>query len=512
MPVPLPCFHILDFRAIGDGITLDTAAINRAIETCHRNGGGTVFVPAGQYLVGTLELLSNVTLHLDAGAVIKGSSDLADYRVLPMTSEFRNTALIIALSARNVAITGRGVIDGNADAFALYDRSDQSRDFAAECTRQGEAYHDVNDCPEDGPVQHKPRPGILVVLHGCNNIHVSGIKIIEAPNWCLHLSCCEDALLTGLEFKSSLLMPNSDAIDVSLCRNVRISDCNIEAGDDGIAFSPCADGFGSGIAENITVENCIISSRSAGIRIGWGEHSFRNLLFNNIIIRNSNRGIGLFVRGGELIENVTFSNIFIETRFYRGKWWGKAEPIHLSTERNLSPDKRIGRIRNVTFSHVMIEAEHGVVLWAAEHGSVENITFDDVRMLIKPGPLQESFGGNFDLRPTLDERKKVFCHDIPALYAKGVKSLILRNVAVEWNGPLPGFFRHALEIEQFEDLVIDGFRGSQAQSASNNPDAAIALRQGRAALIRNSTAPSGTGRFLSSEGVSDLLSEPHRTL
>ncbi len=454
MPSSLPGFNVVEFGAIGDGVTLDTVAINEAIVACHRHGGGTVFVPAGHYLVGTLELLSNVTLHLEAGSILVGSPNLADYRVLPMTSEGRNTALIIALSARNIAITGRGVIDGNADAFAWYGQADLSRDFAAACTRQGEAYFEVNDRADDGPVQHKPRPGILILLHDCRDILVSQIKIVEAPNWCLHLSCCEDALLTGLEIKSSLLMPNSDGIDVSLSRNVRISDCHIEAGDDGIAFSPCADGFGSGIAENITVENCILSSRSAAIRIGWGEHSFRNLLFSNIIIRNSNRGIGLFVRGSESIENVIFSNIVIETRFYQGKWWGKAEPIHLST------DGPGGRIRNITFSHVMIEAEHGIVLSAAEKGSIENITFDDVRMAIKPGPLQESFGGNFDLRPVADETKRVFSHDIPALYARGVKSLTLRHLAVEWQTPLPAFFRQALEIEESDDVSIEDFRGT----------------------------------------------------
>src|ERR1043166_6818995 len=89
-------YNVRDFGATGDGVTLDTVAINRAIATCHAAGGGTVFVPVGVYLVVTLDLLSNVTLHLDAGSVIKGSPNLTDYRVLPYTSEFRNTTLILA--------------------------------------------------------------------------------------------------------------------------------------------------------------------------------------------------------------------------------------------------------------------------------------------------------------------------------------------------------------------------------------------------------------------------------
>jgi len=496
----LPCHNVLHYGATGDGVTFDTDAINHAIQACHRGGGGTVYVPPGEYLVGTVELLSRITLHLEVGARIKGSPGVADYKVLPMTSEFRNTALIVARDACQIAITGRGVIDGNAGAFSIPGEADPLRDFDAALTRQGEAYYKVNDLPGDGPVRHKVRPGILILLHNCRDVLVSHVKIVEAPNWCLHLSCCEDVLLTGLECKSSLLMPNSDGIDVSLSRNVRISDCHIEAGDDGIAFSPCADGFGAGIAENITVENCIISSRSAGIRIGWGEHSFRNMLFNNIIIRNSNRGIGLFVRGGETIENVIFSNIMIETRFYTGKWWGKAEPIHLSTERDQFPEKAIGRIRNITFAHIRIEAEHGIVLSAAESGTIEDIRFDDVKLVMKGGPLQESFGGNFDLRPARDERKRVFSHDIPALYASGVCGLSIRDFVVTWRETLPGFIRHALEIEHFSDLTVDGFRGGPVRPESG--DAAMVLRNGDGVHIRNCIAPNGT--LLATDNVTHL--------
>ncbi len=503
----LPCHNVKDFGAAGDGATLDTCALNRAIAACHAGGGGTVFVPAGVYLVGTLDLLSDVTLHLDAGSVIKGSPNLADYRVLPYTSEFRNTTLILADGARNIAITGRGTIDGNGVAFVVFDRADTYRDFEASCTRQGEAYFTINDLPDDGPVVHKPRPGILILLLNCRDIHVSNIKIVDAPNWCLHLARCEDALLTGLECKCSLLLPNSDCVDVSLCRNVRISDCNFEAGDDGIAFSPCADGFGDGIEENITVENCIISSRSCGIRLGWGEHNFRNLYFNNIIIRNSNRGIGLFLRRGETIENVVFSNIFIETRLYKGKWWGKAEPIHISSSPDLTPEKRPGCIRNVSFNHVAIESEHGIVIANGDGSTFENISFNDVRIAIKPGPLQESFGGNFDLRPAFDPSMRVFRHDIPALYVKGVKALALRNVEVEWRGELPAFFSEAIEIEDFEDVTIDGFRGRQAHSGP-----VISLRRGRMATVRDCALKPGSGPLLATTAVSQLVQEPARLL
>ena len=342
----------------------------------------------------------------------------------------------------------------------------------------------------------------------CHDILVAHVSIVNAPNWCLHLACSEDALITGVDFKSSLLMPNSDGFDVSLCRNVRISDCNIEAGDDGMAFSPCADGFGTGITENITVENCVISARSCAIRIGWGLNNFRNFVFQNIVIRNSNRGIGIFLRYGETIENLLFSNIVIETRLYKGKWWGKGEPIHISALAEFADNQQTRCVRNVTFSNVTATGDHGIVLHADERSRIEGVTFDNVRITLQPGPLQESFGGNFDFRPIWDPRRRVFAHEIPALHAHGVTALALRNFTVEWRGPLPAFVRHALEIERFDDVVIDGFRGRQAQSGGT--DAAIVLCNGRQAVLRHSTLTAGATELLTADNVTELHTEPPR--
>ncbi len=509
-PSPPPCFTVRDFGATGNGVALDTAALNAAIAACHTAGGGTVFVPAGTYLIGTVDLLSHVTLHLDAGSTLKGSPNMADYRVLTRATELRNTTLICAEGAHHIAITGRGTIDGNADAFALYGQADTYRDFDAKETRQGEAYFAINDLPDDGPVAHKPRPGILMLIVDCHDILISHVSIVNAPNWCLHLACSEDALITGVDFKSSLLMPNSDGFDVSLCRNVRISDCNIEAGDDGMAFSPCADGFGTGITENITVENCVISARSCAIRVGWGLNNFRNLTFSNIVIRDSNRGIGIFLRYGETIENLFFSNITIETRLYKGKWWGKGEPIHISALAEFADNQQTRCVRNVTFSNIIATGDHGIVLHADANSRIEHVTFDNVRVTLQPGPLQESFGGNYDYRPIWDPRQRVFTHEIPALHADGVTALTLRDFSVDWRGPLPAFVRHAVEIERFDDVVIDGFRGRQAQPGG--ADTAIVLRNGRQAVVRHSTLTPGANALLAAENVTELSVEPARRL
>ncbi|MBO7748526.1 right-handed parallel beta-helix repeat-containing protein [Paenibacillus sp. MWE-103] len=498
-------YDVREYGAAGDGKTLDTNAINRAVEACHERGGGTVRLTAGTYLTGTVFLRSDVTFRLEAGAVLLGSPDIADYPALPYTSEYRNTALVAAIGAERFAIEGRGTIDGNGDAFALYDRADLLRDFDASHTRQGDGYFRENDKADDGPVEMRTRPGILILILNARDAQVSRVHIRNAPNWCLHVAGTDGALLTGLDIRNSLLVPNADGIDVSRSRNVRISDCNIEAGDDGLAFSPCAEGFGGGGNENIVVQNCTIQSRSAGIRIGWDAHDFRNFLFHNIVIRDSNRGIGLFLREGESIENVVFSNIVIETRLHKGKWWGKAEPIHISAlpglvhaGRVIDRDVKPGRIRGVTFANVTIRGEQGIVLYGSERTPIQDIVFENVRMTMKSGPLMETFGGNFDCRPALDRELNVFAHDIPALYAKHVKGLRIRGFELEWADAMPAYCRSGLEIESFADVTIEGFRGRQPQ-----PDegAAIVLRDGRGAAVRNSAAAPGTARFLHAERV-----------
>jgi hypothetical protein len=160
----------------------------------------------------------------------------------------------------------------------------------------------------------------------------------------------------------------------------------------------------------------------------------------------------------------------------------------------------------VSFTNVTATGDHGVVLYADEGSAIEDVTFDNVRVRLRPTQLQESFGGNFDLRPFWDPARKVFAHDVPALFARGVKALALRNVTVSWAEALPGFCRHAFEIEKFEDVTIDGFRGRQAHERDLHT-AAIVLREGRGAVVRNAALTRGGGRLLEAQHVEELYEE-----
>jgi len=144
----------------------------------------------------------------------------------------------------------------------------------------------------------------------------------------------------------------------------------------------------------------VIVSRSAGVRLGWAARDIRNLTFSNLVIRDSNRGICIQVRGGETIENVLFSNLLIETRLIDGLWWGLGEPVHISVVRYdpaVQPDSEpkgpLGQVRNVRFVNVTASSQAPVVLYAEEPGRIRDILFRDFRQTFRESALNAAMGG-----------------------------------------------------------------------------------------------------------------------
>ena len=500
-----PYYNVKDFGAKGDNATINTKAIQKAIDKCAADGGGTILVPPGTYLSGTIRLLDNTTLHLEAGAVLKGSPNLADYTDIGRTSEEeRNNSFIYAIGAENIAITGRGAIDGNHDAFFDWERVHPDCCFDPVYTRQGGNFE--NRFP-DGPSAFKTsgRPDVLVTMIECRNILMTGITVQNAPNWSVHLACCDIANVVAVNFQNSLLVPNADAIDISNCKNVNISDCVIVAGDDGIAISPCADGYCLSETENINVSNCTITSRSAAIRIGWAAKAIRNCTFQNLVIY-SNRGIGIFSKNDEIIENILFNNIIIHSHLHSG-WWGIGDPIHISQiplgEWAGLPQQleRYGEIRNIRFSNIEITAENSIVLYGYNGKSIKNIDFHNVRHYFKNSLLNDIRGGNFELRPAFDNKYSLFKHDIPAIYAKNVEGLTITDYTLDSDKGLPGYCTNAIFCEDFSGLTIKNFSGSPL---SESPEyATIHLENGSNATIIGCTEKRGSELFLKHKNVTD---------
>jgi parallel beta-helix repeat protein len=491
--------NVRDFGASGDGKSLDTAAIKKAVKMAAALGGATVLFPPGKYVTGTFELVSNVTLDLEAGAVIEGSKNLADYGSIydyglgrdygvNYSGEGSKLGLIVARDVKNISIIGRGAIDGNGDDFFDFSRPHVSPDFDARYTRQGQDFMNPKYGTESGPVDAKPegRPGTMIILLNAKNVLLREVTLRNAPNWTLHLANSEDALVTGVHIKNNPLLPNNDGIDCIGSHNVHFSDCDIQAGDDDFAFMS---------SENVNVTNCSVMSNSAGVRLEDTRYS----TFDNLSI-HSNRGIAVFDRGEGVTAHVLFSNITLETRLITGHWWGKAEPIYIATRAG-SAGK--GVVRDVRFTNITGEAEGGIVIYGSPGSIIRDITFDQIRLEIRaPKPsVARSVGGNFDLRWTATSlANAVFKHDIPAIYCRYVDGFKIKDFKIVWGNDLPDYFSNAIECENFHDLSVTDLDGRQAFASSQSP--AITLRRGSSVSIRNSRAARGTGVFVSLSDVS----------
>lgn len=459
-------YDIIDFGA-AEG-KLCTKAIQNAIDKCSEAGGGTVYFPTGTFTSGTLFLKSNVHLYLEMGAVLEGSKDVKDY-----TIEGKEYGLIFAEYSKNISISGNGTINGNATSFMILDKLHTFIDYDKSVIRQGDDFMSPKFGTSDGPVAYNKRPAMMVVFMSCENISIKDITLTNSPNWTIRVGSCDNVVIDGIEILNNTLVPNSDGIHCTHSRNVRIANSYLVCGDDAIIVS----GWGNEIdvhgkadpnyvvkdstvgnktkyGENVVVTNCVITSLSAGIRIGYGTNKIRNCLFSNIIMRDCNRGIGIFSRDSTgSIEDITFSNIIIQNKFYTGCWWGKGEPIHISCIAQEGVDKA-NYIKNITFKDISCSSETGAVVYSEYAGGIQNLQFHNVKMKVSKGKLTESYGGNFDLRPSKDKKDGLFKHDIPAFFFKNVSGLTMSQINVEWDSQLPTYFTNGVFLENVENESI----------------------------------------------------------
>jgi len=256
--------NVLDHGAVGDGAALNTAAFQKAVAACVKQQGGTVLVPAGVYRTGPIQLQSNVTLQLEPGAVVRGSERMTDYQV-----GGRRRPLVWAENATNVAICGRGTIDGNGRAFMNPDKvRTHAGDFDPRLTRQGEEFMTPRFGTADGSVTPKARPYRVVALFDCRHVLMRDVTVIDAPIWTINFRDCDYVDVDGVKVLNNQSVPNDDGIHCETCRNVHISNCELVCGDDALCITS-VNSRKPGVSENVTVSNCTLSSHSAGLRIGY---------------------------------------------------------------------------------------------------------------------------------------------------------------------------------------------------------------------------------------------------
>lgn len=359
-------YVITDFGAVADGKTLATAAIQAAIDTCHKNGGGRVSVPAGVFKTGTLWLKSHVELHLEMGATLLASENLDDYNAedaYPQNfrsdiEEWCGKHLLIALGAEDIALTGHGLIDGNGHLF--YDKPVKKWTFLW----------------TDGLALSKDkvnlRPGQLLCFIECRHVHVQDIRIQNTTCWCCFFHGCEFVQVRGIVIQNPSTFANTDGIDIDACRHVTVSDCILDTADDAFAIRSSAYRLknGANVCEFITISNCVLGSSSGAFRLGVGDSPIRHVQISNIAVKRCATAFILTTNYSQSqgrytpISDVSFHNISVAEAQRAMKLAAVAE----------------GEIRDVTLENIHCRAYAGSYIKCPEGPHIHNVRMESLHI------------------------------------------------------------------------------------------------------------------------------------
>ena len=446
-------FNVKDHGATGDGKTLDSPAINKAITKCAEAGGGTVYFPAGTYLSGSIRLKSNITLHLDRGSVLKAAPNEMKVYDIPVENPWHTpveyqdfghshweNSLIWGKNLENIAIVGHGKIDGSGMTT--------------------------------GPT--KPGEGnTSIALKECRNILIQGITIYMGGWLAILPTGCDNMVIDGL-----LVDTNRDGINIDACRNVRISNCTINSHhDDAIVLkSSYALGY-LRATENVTITNCMVSGYEKGTvfdgtykqgnknrcgRIKFGTESnggFKNITITNVVFDEC-LGLALEAVDGGDLENITISNITMRDIYNA--------PIFIRLgNRARGPGKvPVAKVRNINISDIVVQrcyGQWGSVISGIPGHYIENVRISNVTVNYVGGGKKEWA----DILPPEKEKdypELVMFGMMPSygFYVRHVKDIEFNNINLKFDIDEP---RPAVVCDDVKGLVLNGFR---AQPSPNN--------------------------------------------
>ena len=295
-------YNALQQGAVGDGKTLNTKSLQSAIDALHAKGGGQLYFPAGRYLTGSLQLKSNVTLYLEKEAVLLGSTSPYDYpgfsteKELKVNNDHFDQALIYAEGAENIGITGEGCIDGQGRELAL----------------TIDSLHHTGELVDKHYNTYRKRPNTrpkLLFMRNCRKVELRKTNFRSGAAWGLSFSLCTDLTIDSLHVENRAYW-NNDGIDISDCKDVRISNCFINSADDGICLKSHYRGAWN---DRVSISNCYIISSASAIKFGTESlGGFKNVTIDNIRIKDTFRSaIAIESVDGAEIENVKLENIEI---------------------------------------------------------------------------------------------------------------------------------------------------------------------------------------------------------
>ncbi len=418
---------VKDFGAKGDGLTKDTAAIQKAIDS-----GGVVHFPPGIYLSGTLYLKSQGGLDLEAGATLLASPDREDYNSDNFCAQNRVFAqehvsgghFIVAVEQENLSITGAGRIDGNRKAF--YGSQED-----ADCERHNGKFS-FSDLPADFW-----RPAQMIFFCECANVLIRDVQLFNAPYWTCFLHGCDDVIVSGLRILNDQRTPNGDGIDIDCCRRVTISDCLIDTGDDCITLrgndSPLKN---KRACEYISISNCVLHTNCNAFRIGVGNGLVRHAVISNIVFHHTRTAICIVSQystssPGVQIEDISFNNLQMDC--------DRAFLI-ATTPRGPRPEEA-KQIKDLSINQVRARVRASSIIQGSRLGYVSGITFSDMILTMVSGREEWIVALNENV-----SYGEFASKSIPgALLVQNIQDISFDRVRVRWEAASP-LWQHGVMV------------------------------------------------------------------
>lgn len=371
---------ITDFGAVGDGQTLNTAAIQKAIDEASAKGGGVVIIPEGKFLTGALFFKPHTHLNVREGAILLGSDDITNFAIMPSRMEGRSVdyfpAVVNAYGVDGFTITGKGTIDGNGLKYwqAFWKRRDEN----PKCTNL-----EVS----------RPR---LVFIQKSNNVQLQDVKLHNSGFWTTHLYRCNNVKALNMHIFSPaapVKAPSTDAIDVDVCTNVLISGCYMEVNDDAIALKggkgPWADkDVNNGPNTNIIIQNCTFGFCHSAVTCGSEAIHNRNIVVRNCKVDGPSRVLWLKNRPDtpQLYEYIRVENITGQAdRLVFAKPWRQ----FFDLEGRKTPPVSVSN--HITFKNITLKCQIFADLEVSERDSLKNFTFENLKITAENGELKQSF-------------------------------------------------------------------------------------------------------------------------
>ncbi len=434
-------FNIVKYGAVADGVTLNSKAIQAAIDACNKKGGGVVLVPGGFWSTGPIELKSNVNLHIKRDAVLQFTDDFNEYKLIQTNWEgldaYRNQSPLSAVNAVNIAVTGSGIVDGNGDAWRMVKKdkltSSQWKNKVASggvVSEDGKTWYPSAKSVKGNSIKN---PGVvangatlkdveeykdflrpnLVVLTSCKNVLLDGVTFQNSPAWNLHPLMCDNLTVRNVYAKNPWYAQNGDGIDIESCKNFLIENSTFDVGDDGICIKSGRDAEGRKRAmptENGIIRNCIVYHAHGGFVIG-SEMSggAKNLYVSNCTFVGTDIGLRFKTtrgRGGVVekiyVNNIRMKDIAGEAILF-DMYYAAKDPVPMAGEKRELPKVEFKPVDETTpvFKDFYVKdvvcngAEKAIFIRGIPEMHIKNINLENMTLQAKKGiDIQEATGIN----------------------------------------------------------------------------------------------------------------------